>query len=98
MADLEQRLAALAPELEWPATPRLALPEQRPRRSRRPLLVAALALLVAVAVAFAVPGARSAILRAFHLESVTIERVGVLPAAEERPLGSGLGAPIAPEA
>ncbi len=58
----------------------------------------ALAVLVAIAVALAVPGARSAILHALHLEGVTIERVDVLPPAQERPLGAALGAPITPEA
>ena len=96
MAELERRLQALAAELEWPATPRPAVPSRRPRRRR--LLVVALALLLAVAVALAVPGARSAILRAFHLEGVTIVRVGVLPPAQERPLGATLGTPITPAA
>src|SRR5690348_2741259 len=96
MADLEQRLQGLAAELEWPATPRLAMPTERPRRRR--LLVVALAVLVALAVSLAIPGARSAILRALHLEGVTIERVGVLPRSQERPLGAGLGAPIGPAA
>src|SRR5689334_4564628 len=97
MADLEQRLRALAAELEWPATPRAAIPARRPRR-RRFVVAAAVAVVVALAVALAVPGARSAILRALHLEGVTIERVGVLPAAQERPLGAALGAPIGAEA
>ena len=43
---------------------------------------------------FAVPQARSAILRFFHLGGVTVERVTTLPAAEERPLAVGLGAPV----
>jgi hypothetical protein len=58
----------------------------------------ALAVLVAIAVALAVPGARSAILHALHLEGATIERVDVLPPAQERPLGAALGAPITHEA
>jgi len=68
----------------------LPLPD---RRGRRPLLAVAL-LAAAVAVAFAEPGARSAILRLLHLGGVTIERVTTLPAAEERPLASGLGVPV----
>src|SRR5215475_5461706 len=95
MADLEQRLQALGAELEWPATPRLAIPSRRPRRHR--LLVVAVAALVAVAVALAVPGARSAILRALHLEGVTIVQVDVLPPARARPLGAGLGAAVTPD-
>jgi hypothetical protein len=65
-------------------------------RPRRRLLVPALvvAAIVAVAAAFAVPQSRSAILRFFHLRGVTVERVGTLPAAEERPLAAGLGGKI----
>ena len=37
------------------------------------------------------PAARSAILRIFHLGGVTVERVDVLPPAQERPLGAALG-------
>ena len=56
------------------------------------LVLVLAAVLVAFAVALAVPGARSAILRALHLEGVSIERVRVLPPAQERPLAAGLGA------
>jgi hypothetical protein len=97
MAELEQRLAALAAELEWPPTPELEPRlEPAPRRAtRRRALVLALAVVaVAVAVAFAVPPARSAILRFFHLGGVTVERVDTLPAAEERPLAASLGVPV----
>lgn len=94
MTDLEERLHALATEVEWPATPPLRL-RLEPRRARRPLLLAlAAAVVVALAVALAVPAARSAILRFFHLRGVTVERVPTLPSAPERTLGRGLGAPI----
>jgi hypothetical protein len=61
--------------------------------------VPALALLVALGIALAVPEARSAILRFFHIGAVTIERVETLPTARERPLTAGLGPPLSlPEA
>lgn len=92
MTELDQALHALAAELDWPVTPEFALRlGPAPRRSRRPLLVAIAVVLLAVAVALAVPTARSSILRFFHLGSVTIERVGTLAGAEEQPLAAGLG-------
>ena len=39
----------------------------------------------------AVPDARSAILRFFHLGAATVEQVETLPQAQERPLVAGLG-------
>jgi hypothetical protein len=97
MAELEGALRAAAAQVAWPPVPDPSLPAEarRPRR-RGPALVVA-ALLAGLAVAMAVPGARSAILRALHLEGVSIERVGVLPPAQERPLGAGLGAPVSTE-
>jgi hypothetical protein len=94
MTELERALVALGRELDVPPEPDLRSPvreriERRPRR--RQALVLALALLVAVGVAFAVPEARSAILRFFHIGSVTIERVETLPAAHGRSLVAGLG-------
>lgn len=92
MAELEQ----LAPLVEWPATPSFHIAAERPHR--RGLLVPALvaAVLAALAVAFAVPDARSAILRFLHLGGVTIERVDTLPRAERRALVDALGAPVSP--
>jgi hypothetical protein len=79
----------------WPPTPDLAARlELRPRARRRALVVAVAFAVVALAAAFAVPQSRSAILRFFHLRGVTVERVETLPAAEEVPLSSGLGAVI----
>jgi hypothetical protein len=95
MAELEQQLRALAAEIEWPATPELAsrvlprLPERR-RRSWRPLVAALAVLVLALAAAFAVPSARSAILRFLGIEGVTVTRVDTLPPAQ--PLGT-LGEP-----
>jgi hypothetical protein len=88
--DLERELRSL--ELAWPGTPELRLELGARPRDRRPLVAAlALAVVVAVAVALAVPQSRGAILRFLHLGGVTIERVDTLPAAQERPLGAGLG-------
>lgn len=89
MNELESRLRALA--VEWPETPELAAAVERrlaassapwrPRRlSRRSLAVALAVLAVALVAALAVPGARSALLRFFHLQGVTVEVVDSLPA------------------
>jgi len=91
--DLDRELRAL--ELAWPETPELRL-ELAPRaRRRRPLLVAVALALAALAAALAVPQSRGSILRFLHLGGVTIERVEKLPAAQERPLGAGLGPVVA---
>ena len=92
--DLARELRALAEHVEWPPTPelRLALEPRVSHRRRRPIALGlALAALVALAAAFAVPQSRAAILRFFHLGAVTIVRVDRLPAAEERPLSAGIG-------
>jgi len=96
MAELEQRLADLAQAVEWPQTPELALRlgPARPPRRRRAFVVVLATVALALAVAFAVPPARSAILRFLHLGGVTVERVETLPEAVERPLVSGLGRPV----
>ena len=91
MTELEQRLHALAREVDWPETPELGpvVRERlhaRPQPSWRPLAVAFAVLLLALAVALAVPPARSAILRLFHIQGVTVERVDRLPPAA--PMGS----------
>ena len=97
MTELERALVALGRELDIPAGPDLrsrvrARIERRPRRRRAAVL--AVALLVALGIALAVPPARSAILRFFHIGSVTIERVETLPQAQERSLVAGLGPPL----
>src|SRR4051812_13145899 len=90
--ELERSLQALAAEIGWPETPELRLELAPRRRSHRLAFALVLAaLLVALAAAFAVPSARTAILRFFHLRGATVELVDTLPAAQERPLGSGLG-------
>jgi hypothetical protein len=95
MTELERSLIELRRELDWPPTPDVAarLVLARRRQPRR-LLLAVAAAALAVAVAFAVPPARSAILRFFHLGGVTVERVETLPPAQERPLGADLGTPV----
>jgi len=92
MTELERDLLAL--RIEWPETPDVASRlELRPRR-RLLLPALVLAAIVAVAAAFAVPQSRSAILRFFHLRGVTVEHVGSLPPAGERPLAAGLGVEV----
>lgn len=99
MSELERALAALGRELDWPPAPDLAaraagrLEPRRRTLSRRALAPAAAVLVLAIAVAFAVPPARSAILRLLGIGRVTIERVGTLPPARERPLAADLGRP-----
>jgi len=95
--DLARELSELREHVAWPETPELR-PELEPRRrSRRPLAFGlAFVALVAVAAALAVPSSRGAILRFFHLGAATIVRVDRLPAAEERPLSSGIGPVVTP--
>src|SRR5438105_2103223 len=98
MPELERALVALGSELEFPATPDLVGPVRRRLARRAPwcVLAFALALLaVAFGIAMAVPQARSAILRFFHIGAVTVERVETLPRAEQRPLVAGLGPALA---
>lgn len=92
MPELERSLRALAVELDWPATPELALRLEPQRRDLRRALLAGVALaVVAAAVAFSVPSARGAILRFFHLGGVTVERVETLPSARPVQLGRSVG-------
>jgi len=95
MTELERALLAVGRELDVPETPALAprVLARIERRSRRRLagLVAVAAAVVAVGIAFAVPQARSSILRFFHLGAATVERVDTLPPAQQRPLVAGLG-------
>jgi hypothetical protein len=90
VSSLEQRLQALGRELEFPPEPELAVraPGERPFPWRWVALAAAVVALVA---AFAVPSARTSILRFFHIGGATVERVETLPAAQERADAGGLG-------
>lgn len=92
MIDIERALRGL--ELEFPPTPdlvgRVVLPERSRRRFNRPLVLAFAVAALALAVALAVPPARSALLRVLHLEGASIERVEGDPARDQatsRPLG-----------
>jgi hypothetical protein len=97
MTELERALVALGNELEFPATPDV-WPRVRERMQRRrwfrPAVFAVALGVVAIGIAFAVPPARSAILRFFHLGAATVEQVDTLPPAQQRPLVSGLGTPV----
>ena len=101
MAELERDLRVLAASVElpverdlWPAVQtRLA---GRPRRRwPRLLAVAIVAAAVAVGIAFAVPPARSAILRFLGLEGVSIVRVEKLPPVQSNPPIVGIPTTIA---
>ena len=98
MSVLEQRLQELGRELAFPPEPDLVPRVLADTRGRPfPWRSAALAFAVlaaAVATAFAVPQARSAILRWFHLGGATVELVDTLPPAAERAQAGGLGRPL----
>jgi hypothetical protein len=97
VTELETRLRALGRDLAFPGEPNLSEAvvsrlHRPPARSwRRPLLAAVALAVLALAIALAVPPARSAILRFFHLGAVSIERVETLPPARERPFTAGFG-------
>ena len=97
MSELELQLRLLGDEIAVPSTPELAVAVRsriRRRRWARRTLVAVAAAAAALGVAFAVPTARSALLRFFHLEGVTVVRVDTLPAQRARALGRSLGSPV----
>lgn len=97
MAELERELLALARRVELPAErdlwPGIQARLAASKAPRRPWLritaVVAAALAAAIGIAFAVPPARSAILRFLGLEGVTIVRVQTLPAAASGPAVAG---------
>lgn len=98
MNGLEQQLQALGRELAYPPEPNLA-PAVLARLERRPfpwrrVALAVAVLTVALATAFAVPQARTALLRWFHIRGATVERVETLPHAVERSQAKGLGRPV----
>jgi hypothetical protein len=99
MTELERALVVVGQELEFPPQPDLVAGVRIRLERRRPFGWRAVAFAVAlVAVAFgiamAVPPARGAILRFFHIGAATVEQVDTLPAARERPLAAGLGTPL----
>lgn len=94
MTELERALVALGNELDFPEVPDLtARVRERLQRRRwvRPVVFAVALGALAIGVAMAVPPARSAILKFFHIGSATVERVETLPPAPKRPLTAGLG-------
>ncbi|HYM97137.1 MAG TPA: hypothetical protein VET26_07545, partial [Candidatus Sulfotelmatobacter sp.] len=106
MPDLEQELNALAPAIDWPATPHLAARvasslgisvRPSPRWFSRRLAVAAAAVLVAGAALFAYSPSRDAIAGWLNLHAI-IERVQNPPSPSPLPPGPlgkrlGLGNP-----
>src|ERR671929_2184139 len=107
MAELERDLREVGRLLAFPPEPDLVpavrarlgeAPRPWPFAARRRVLVLALAaLVVAIAAAFAVPPARTAILRFFHIGGETIERVATLPNAPRRSPIAGLAGPMSVE-
>jgi hypothetical protein len=85
MPDLDLALRQLALELDWPDQPSLAravgarLREPRRRRLGRLLVLAFAVLAAALAVALAVPPARSAILDFLRIGGVEVRRVETVP-------------------
>ena len=96
IAELEQRLAGLRPDLEWPRTPDLAARVRArmamPGVVRRPWFqsrwaLAAVALLVVLAALLAYTPSREAIAKWLNLHTI-ITRVNQLPSPSPRPSGS----------
>jgi hypothetical protein len=97
MAELERDLREVGRLIAFPPEPNLVPGvvgrlTERPRHRRLVLALAVLA--VALAAAFAVPPARTAILRFFHIGGETVERVNVLPPAPHRSPVAGLAGPM----
>ena len=99
MSELELQLVALGRELDLPDEPDLASIVRERLEGRRPFPWRAVAVgftvvVLAIGAAFAVPQARSAILRFFHLGGERVQRVETLPRAVERSQAGGLGTPL----
>jgi hypothetical protein len=98
VSSLEQQLQRLGQELAYPPVPDVApaVLAQLDRRPFpwRPVAVALAVFAVAVGAAFAVPQARTTILKWFHLRGVTVERVETLPPGLEASQAGGLGRPL----
>jgi len=96
--ELELRLEELGREVAFPPTPDLA-PAVLERTYRKPVAwgrasVAVALAVVALAAAFSIPQARTAILDFFHLGGATVVRVDTLPQTTERSHAAGLGFPV----
>lgn len=93
--DLELELCDLAAHLDIPPAPSVAGAVRarlaRRGRHRRVLAVALATMVVALAVAFAVPSSRAALLRFFHVRGASVELVDKLPRLTPR---QTLGTPI----
>jgi len=91
MAELERDLRALAAYVDFPGERNLwpgieaRLAQPPTRRWPRVVAIAVVAAAVAIGIAFAVPPARSAILRFLGLEGVSIVRVEKLPPVDVSP-------------
>jgi hypothetical protein len=84
MPELDAALRELGTHLAWPETPDLVLERlERPAR-RRWVLAVALVVILALATAFAVPPARTAILDWLGLRHVSIVQVDTLPPVSPR--------------
>ena len=101
MSELESELRSLASVIDFPEPPDIAanvrvhVPDPRRAPWRRRIALAVAIVVIAIGAGFAVPQARSAILRFFGVGAVRIEFVDRLPAAQ--PVTRlGLGAPIDP--
>jgi hypothetical protein len=86
VTELEQRLVALAPAIEFPRTPSLAVAVERRLRRRRVGFLAAAVAGAALVLALVVPPARTALLHLFRVGSEEIHLVERLP--EARPLAA----------
>jgi hypothetical protein len=107
MAELERDLREVGRLLAFPPDPdlvsgvRARLGEAAPRgfafARRRALVLALAVLVVAIGAAFAVPPARTAILRFFHIGGETIKVVDTLPNAPRLSPIAGLDGPMSVE-
>ncbi len=88
MSRIEQDLAALGAELEWPSVDDLSASVQdrlasrmppRQLRSRRRWLLAVAVLAIVSGALLAAPGTRSALLRFLHIGGIAVERVAEPP-------------------
>ena len=105
MTELERTLIALGLEIEVSAAPDLAPavlaliePQPIPRPRRRWAVVVAFAVLATLAATFAIPEARSALLRILHIGAERIELVDELPEVTlQHDLEFVLGERVTPE-